>query len=124
MTTSTIPTREEMDILIDEMCRNTQFNWNNEIQEEERTYLRGYEPWNSSIYSHLDERDTYIIRILPDWDEEEGVTYEEWRDEHLPEHLSCLLNDDRDEDRQLGTTWEVETLKTGNYWSLFRVVYH
>jgi hypothetical protein len=85
-------------------------------QEEagrEDHYLEDYSEveGQQGLFQHDTEKNDFMFRILPEWDDEEGDTYEMWEQwivDWMAEVTGAPLT-------------SIREVRTGHYWSLFHL---
>lgn len=113
MTTTTPQEIDFSDLLIKshkESCQNE--------DQKDQQFLIDHEPVSDNIWHSFDTPNSFIIRTLLDWDEDEGFTQEDALNQ-LGEEIK-FWHEDRFE---LSDDWDVEEIRTGYFWSLYRVTF-
>ena len=86
--------------------------------EKDQAFLKSYEHVSDNLWHSFDDPNAFIVRTLLDWDEDEGDTYESAK-HLLGEEIKFWHEDLFD----ISDEWEVEELRAGYLWSLFRVTF-
>jgi hypothetical protein len=107
------------DVVTDILIRGAQNTFINEVVEERKTYLKDYEDYNGTIYFSMNEPNTFIVRALPDVDEE--TTYQDWLEGLVWELRDTLETSGYELEDLTPTTEEV---KAGSWWSLTKVSFN
>ena len=90
------------------------------INEDQRDqhFLSDHRRISENLWHSLEDPKSFIARHLLDWDEDEGETYESAKDD-----LGLLIQYWHEDLQDISDEWEVEEIRAGHYWNLYRVTF-
>jgi len=86
--------------------------------EKDQAFLNDHHPISENLWHSLEDPKSFIARHLLDWDEDEGETYESAKHD-----LGLVIQSWHEDLQDISDEWEVEELREGYLWSLYRVTF-
>jgi hypothetical protein len=99
------------------LIKSHQESCQNEDQKDQQ-FLIDHEPVSENHWRSSETPNSFIIRTLLDWDEDEGFTQEDALNQ-----LGYEIKSRHEHRFELSNDWEVEEIREGYYWSLYRVTF-